>query len=144
MKVNDLFRSKKSLAAADLGGKAVRVTIESVEVQKFDEGEKPVLRFVGKDKSLVLNATNANRIIDAVGDDESDNWIGWSITLYPTKVDFQGKRVDAIRVDDRPGATKPPAVAARRPQAVPEPTEDIGGEMMPDDGDIPFGPMPSY
>ena len=143
MKVNDLFRSKKSLAAADLGGKAVRVTIESVEVQKFDEGEKPVLRFVGKDKSLVLNATNANRIIDAVGDDESDNWIGWSITLYPTKVDFQGKRVDAIRVDDRPGATKPPAVAARRPQAVPEPTEDIGGEM-PDDGDIPFDRMSSY
>ena len=136
MKVNDLFRSKKSLAAADLAGKAVRVTIESVEVQKFDEGEKPVLHFVGKDKTMVLNKTNALRIIEAVGDDESDNWVGWSIVLYPTKVDYAGKRVDAIRIDDRPGATKAPAQAVRRaveaPAAFDEPSD------LPSDDDIPF------
>ncbi len=144
MKVNDLFRSKKSLAAADLGGKAVRVTIESVEVQKFDEGEKPVLHFVGKDKTMVLNKTNALRIIEAVGDDESDNWVGWSIVLYPTKVDYAGKRVDAIRIDDRPGATKPPAQPVRRAVAPPAAFEVGGGEAtefdepMPSDDDIPF------
>lgn len=141
MKVNDLFRSKKSLAAADLGGKAVRVTIESVEVQKFDEGEKPVLHFVGKDKTMVLNKTNALRIIEAVGDDESDNWVGWSIVLYPTKVDYAGKRVDAIRIDDRPGATKPPAAPVRRTTVQPEPIERESTDEyvdMPDDDQIPF------
>jgi hypothetical protein len=138
VKVNDLFRSKKSLSAADLAGKAVRVTIESVEVQKFDEGEKPVLHFVGKDKTMVLNKTNASRIIEAIGDDESDTWIGWSIVLYPTKVDYAGKRVDAIRIDDRPGATKPPAQPVRRAVAAPEPSEDNFDEPMPSDDDIPF------
>jgi hypothetical protein len=146
VKINDLFRSKKSLAAADLVGKAVRVTIESVEVQKFDEGEKPVLHFVGKDKTMVLNKTNALRIIEAVGDDESDNWVGWSIVLYPTKVDYAGKRVDAIRIDDRPGATKKPTSAPTRPTARPEPSEEAfeDGGAMPDDSDIPFARMPSY
>ena len=137
MKVNDLFRSKKSLAASDLNGKAVRVTIESVEVQKFDEGEKPVLHFVGKDKTMVLNKTNALRIIEAVGDDESDNWVGWSIVLYPTKVDYAGKRVDAIRIDDRPGATKPPTSGVRKPVAAPEPSSDEYMDM-PEDDQIPF------
>ncbi len=145
MKVNDLFRSKKSLAAADLNGKAVRVTIESVEVQKFDEGEKPVLHFVGKDKTMVLNKTNALRIIEAVGDDESDNWVGWSIVLYPTKVDYAGKRVDAIRIDDRPGATKRPATAVaprvvrpRADQTGPEDYEELPESDLPDDSGIPF------
>ena len=143
MKINELFRSKKSLSAADLGGKAVRVTIESVEVQKFDEGDKPVLHFVGKDKTMVLNKTNALRIVEATGTDESDDWTGWSIILYPTKVDYAGKRVDAIRIDDRPGATKPPAIPARRAVAPPDaPDEDLGG--MPDDDSIPFARMESY
>jgi hypothetical protein len=119
------------------------VTIESVEVQKFDEGEKPVLHFVGKDKTMVLNKTNALRIIEAVGDDESDNWIGWSIVLYPTKVDYAGKRVDAIRVDDRPGSTKPPAKPVRVAMATADaPEEEFGG--MPDDDSIPFARMESY
>jgi hypothetical protein len=117
----------------------VRVTIESVEVQKFDEGEKPVLHFVGKDKTMVLNKTNASRIIEAIGDDESDTWIGWSIVLYPTKVDYAGKRVDAIRIDDRPGATKPPAVTLPRKTAQALTVEETPfDESMPDDSDIPF------
>ena len=144
MKVNDLFRSKKSLAAADLGGKAVRVTIESVSSQKFDEGEKPILHFIGKEKTLVLNRINAYAIANAVGTDESDEWVGWSIVLYPTKVQFQGKMVDAIRVDDRPGATKKNAAASFIKPAPPviEEDEDIGG--MPDDDSIPFNRMDNY
>lgn len=135
MKINDLFKSKKSLAAADLAGKAVRVTIESVTSQKFDEGEKPILHFVGKEKTLVLNRVNSYAIGNAVGSDESDDWVGWSIVLYPTKVLFQGKMVDAIRVDDRPGATKKPTGALRAP-APPVVEEDE--EAMPSDDDIPF------
>jgi hypothetical protein len=135
VKVNDLFRSKKSLAAADLGGKAVRVTIESVSSQKFDEGEKPILHFVGKEKTLVLNRVNSYAIANAVGTDESDDWVGWSIVLYPTKVQFQGKMVDAIRVDDRPGATK--RLVGQQRQAPPPVVEEDELDM-PDDDSIPF------
>lgn len=139
MKINDLFQSK-SLTAKDLNGKAVRVTIEQVTTQKFDEGEKPILHFVGKEKTLVLNRVNSFAIINAVGDDETDTWIGWSVVLYPTKVLYQGKMVDAIRVDDRPGATKPPAQPVRRAVAPATTPQDVFDEPadMPDDSDIPF------
>ena len=142
MNINSAFPSDY-LKAADLNGKAVRVTIESVEVVKVGDDQKPVLRFQGKDRGLILNKTNAARIVEATGSDETDEWTGWSIVLYPTKVDYAGKRVDAIRIDDRPGATKPPAQPVRRAVAPPEaPEEEFGG--MPDDDSIPFARMESY
>ena len=153
MKVNDLFRSKKSLAAADLRdekgkARAVRVTIDTVTTQEFDDkGQKvikPIIHFVGHDKTLVCNVTNARRIIDQIGTDETDDWSGWSIVLYPTMVDGPaGNKVDAVRVVDTPGSARPPAQAAKRAVAPPEaPEEEFGG--MPDDDSIPFMRMPSY
>ena len=106
MKMSQAFPSSY-LKAADLNGKAVRVTIESVSVEKIGDDTKPVLHFVGKDKGLVLNKTNTFRIVEAVGSDETNDWEGWSVTLYACKVDFQGKRVDALRVDYSDNA-KPP------------------------------------
>ena len=131
MKIGNAFPSDY-LKAADLNGKPVRVTIESVSVEKIGDDQKPVLHFVGKDKTLVLNKTNANRIVEAVGSDETDDWDGWSIVLYPCKVDYQGKRVDAIRVDDRPGSSKPPA---NRPMPV-ETHDDAPSDIT--DEDVPF------
>jgi hypothetical protein len=60
--------------------------------------------------------------------------VGWSIVLYPTKVQFQGKMVDAIRVDDRPGATKK---SGNRPAPPPRVVEEDELDM-PDDDSIPF------
>lgn len=137
MKIGSAFPSN-FLKADDLAGKAIRVVIDSVTTEKIGDDSKPVLHFVGKDRGLILNKTNASRIVEATGSDETDNWEGWSIVLYACKVDYQGKRVDAIRVDDRPGATKPPTRAARQPQA---PPPDETGEDMPTeitDDDIPF------
>jgi hypothetical protein len=141
MKMSSAFPSN-FLKAADLNGKAVRVVIESVSVEKIGDDQKPVLHFAGKDRGLVLNKTNANRIIEAVGSDETDDWEGWSITLYPCKVDYQGKRVDAIRVDDRPGTSKGPS--NRRPAAAPD--DDFGGAAPPEltEDDIPFARMNNY
>lgn len=134
MRTSEAFPSNY-LKAADLGGHAVRVAIESVTMEKVGEDKKPVLHFIGKDKALVLNKTNANRITEAVGSDETDDWEGWTITLYACKVDFQGKRVDAIRVDDRPGSSKPPQRnAASRPAPPPvdeEPPPPITDEEIP-------------
>jgi len=74
------------LKAADIKGKNVSVVIESVGENQFDakEGqaaqEKATLRFAGKDKGVVLNATNTNTLIEAYGSD-SDKWIGKEIGL---------------------------------------------------------------
>jgi hypothetical protein len=95
--MSDAFPSKW-LSAADLRGKTHELTIEKVEMEDVgDTREKPVVYFTGKGKGLVLNITNANAIVDLFGDD-TDGWKGRTIKLYPTRVDFKGKMVDAIRV----------------------------------------------
>ena len=60
--------------------------------------------FEGKSKALVLNKTNANTITDRLGP-ETDGWVGRGLTLYPTEVDFQGRRVAAIRVRGTDGSS---------------------------------------
>lgn len=140
MKTSDAFPSN-FLKASDLQGRAVRVVIEAVTMEKIGDDRKPVLHFVGKDKTLVLNKTNSNRIEEATGTDEMDDWQGWTITLYACKVDFQGKRVDAIRVDDRPGASvapkKPERAAAQRASSF---VDDGAPDAPPavTDEEIPF------
>lgn len=134
MKITDAFPSNY-LKASDLNGKAVRVTIDSVTMEKLGDDQKAILHFVGKDKGLVLNKTNTFRIVEAVGSDETNDWEGWSVTLYACKVDFQGKRVDAIRVDDRPGSTRRPERSAR--SAAPPP-EIAGDAPEVTEDDIPF------
>lgn len=123
-KASDFFTGK-SLKAEDIKGREPVVTIEKVTTQNFDDGTKPIIHFVGKDKTLVCNRTNWNSIVEITGEDDSDNWGGCKIKLVVARVDYQGKRVDAIRVDP------PPSDGARR-QPPPEPTS------APDEDDIPF------
>lgn len=146
MKTSEAFPSNY-LKAADLNGRSVRVVIDSVSMDKIGDDRKPIVSFVGKDKSLVLNKTNANRIAEHSSSDEMDDWAGWTVTLYACKVDYQGKRVDAIRVDDRPGTAYAPKAhtraAAQRAEA---PIDDTNWgapgtfKAPPDitDDDIPF------
>jgi hypothetical protein len=58
---------------------------------------KWVLSFQGKEKRLVLNATNA-KLIGAMHGDEMDLWIGKVIKLYPTTTTMNGSVVPCIRV----------------------------------------------
>ena len=124
MKLSTAFPSKY-LKAVDLQGRRLKVTIDAADIEDIggDGGDKLVLRFVGKDKGLVCNVTNANMIAEILGTEETDDWIGQSIALYEAKVDFQGKRVPAIRVAEVPGARPPPKQAA---------------DQDAEDDDIPF------
>jgi hypothetical protein len=87
------------LKAGDLQGKAHILTIDSLVEEEIGEPKesKWVLKFVGKERGLVLNKTNTNAIADLHGD-ETDNWKGKEVVLYPTKTEFAGKSVDCIRV----------------------------------------------
>lgn len=117
MKASEIFASK-SLRADDIKGHEPVVTIEKVTTQEFDDGVKPLVHFVGKEKALVCNKTNWNAIVDITGEDDSDNWAGHKVKLIVARVDYQGKRVDAIRID-------PPNVGGRRQAAPAEaPAED--------------------
>lgn len=106
MKGSEVFASK-SLKAEDIKGHEPVVTIEKVTTQDFDDGKKPIIHFVGKEKTLVCNRTNWNSIVEITGEDDSDNWAGHKVRLVVARVDYQGKRVDAIRVDPAPTAAKP-------------------------------------
>jgi hypothetical protein len=96
MDMNAAFPSTY-LKAADLKGKAVPVVIENVTFEDIGGDQKPVLRFRGTDRGMVLNKTNMNIIAEMYGF-ESDDWHGKRITLQPARVEFQGKIVDAVRV----------------------------------------------
>lgn len=101
--INDVYKGAGDyLKAEDLKGKMIGLIIESSELKEYDrdgggKDVKIVLSFVGKDKQLVVNKTNAATIAETHGDDY-ENWGGCSIKIFPTRVDFGGKMVDAIRV----------------------------------------------
>jgi len=99
MNINEIYQSNSDyLKADDIKGKGdVTVQIEGIGTKDFDDGSKLVLSFVGKEKSLVLNKTNASIIAEMLGND-TDDWPGGNIDLYAARVEFSGKIVDAIRV----------------------------------------------
>ena len=103
--VDKYFSSSDSFKAADIPANTkARVVIESCSEVQFKGGEgKPPenklrLAFVGHEKGLILNKTNAMTISSLYGGD-TDGWMGKEIFLYQTKVDFGGQMVDAIRID---------------------------------------------
>ena len=97
MKVSEAFpNNSKWLSAAELQGYEVKVQIAAISVAEFKDENKPALMFVGKQKGLALNRTNARKLSAAFGD-EMDSWIGKEIIIYPEVVDFGGKPVDSIR-----------------------------------------------
>ena len=102
MKVGEVYvNESKSLKASDLKGKARQLQIESYEELTFDDGPKIVLSFVGAKKGLVLNVTNATRLVANLGTDEMDDWRGRKVTLYPTTTEYpKGTIVPCIRVKE--------------------------------------------
>jgi hypothetical protein len=100
----DLLFPSKYLKAADLRGKSAVVKIESIEpradlqMKSGKTEKKPLVRLAGKEKSWVLNKTNAHLIAEVYGA-EVTAWIGCEIVIRSEKVRFGGQSVDAVRVD---------------------------------------------
>ena len=96
MKISSAFPSEY-LKASDLQGHAVPVKMSHVTMVDLNGEPKPVLHFQGKERGMILNKTNANKITEMFGDD-TDDWEGGEVILYEAMVDFQGKTVPAIRI----------------------------------------------
>src|SRR3990167_5350243 len=120
MDINTAFPGNY-LKAADLKGRNVPVTIERVEMEDVGGDHKPVVYFQGAERGLVLNKTNASIISDMYGS-ETNLWGGKRVVLYTARVEFQGRLVDAIRVQ-HPGAVQT-AQAQILQQAPPPPFDD--------------------
>lgn len=141
MRINDAFPSKY-LAAADLNGKTITVTIDTIQMEEVGEDHKPVVYFRGAKKGMVLNKTNASTISRMHGQD-TDDWIGKRISIWPTQTDFRGDTVPCIRVviDESGGRQAAPsdgqqkAPVAETEEAIAQQEQSQGA--VPDD-DIPF------
>ena len=87
------------LKCTDLQNAPRRVVIASVTLEDLRQATgqretKIVLSFVGKQKQLVANKTQARTLVDLFGD-ETDEWAGKAIMLLPSKAD-NGKETIAI------------------------------------------------
>jgi hypothetical protein len=120
--------------AETLAGKARVLTIAAVDRDKLSDGSvKPVLKFEDEPMKLILNLTNANAIAMLYGNN-TDNWIGKLIELYPTRTPFGSNMVDAVRVR-APGRRPPPdrGPSVRPPLDLP-PSDGIGAGLDDYDG----------
>jgi len=118
---------KRFLIAEDLKGKSVVVEIEEEGLEELTDtngntANKSVLSFVGKEKKLVLNATNWDSIVEITGCEDSCDWPGHKVELFPTTTPVAGRKVDCIRIR-RPSSRPAPATLPPPPPSKP------GGEM---------------
>jgi len=130
-KRDDVFPSKY-LKASDLKGNIV-VVIESADEEPLKvldgkEQTKTVLYFKGAKKGLPLNLTNWDAVAAITGEDDSDQWPGHRIEIYPTTTTMQGKPVDCIRI-------RPPAQGELPKVKPPAPKPTVEDDM---DDKIPF------
>jgi hypothetical protein len=101
MRMSKTILQSKYLKADDLNGQSRRVLVSHIDLVTMglpgEEEEKHVLFLHDEPKGLVLNKTNARSLADLLGD-ESDNWAGKAITLYPAEASFRGKPHTVIRI----------------------------------------------
>lgn len=109
MKVSKMFPSK-FIKCDDLDGptRAIIVKVKQ-DVVGRDNEVKGIVHLQGQ-KPLVLNVTNGNSITAIAGTDETDDWPGVEIELYPTTCDWPAPGTPCIRVQ-APQATRMPQSA---------------------------------
>ena len=81
----------------DMIVKIADVKEEWIQNQNGKE-KKPVLYFEGDVLPLILNKTNAERIVEVLGEDMVDKWVGQKIQLGIEIVSGFGKTGPAVRV----------------------------------------------
>src|SRR6266567_1300848 len=101
MRKDDVFPSKY-LKAADLNGKArvleiAEAPLETLKNASGESQQKTVLYFVNEKKRLPLNMTNWDSVADICGDD-TEEWPGQKIELFPSTTQMSGKTVSCIRI----------------------------------------------
>jgi hypothetical protein len=92
----------KYLSATEVGERKIRTKtarVRKVALQQQGGGTKPkfVLSFTTLDKELVLNTTNKNALVNALGRKPAD-WIGADVGIYTEPTTFSGKPTRGLRL----------------------------------------------
>jgi hypothetical protein len=132
MKRDDLFPSKY-LKAADLKGRPHVVQIKQAPIEtlknpKGEEQRKVVLYFTDIKKTMPLNLTNYDAVAGIVGDDETNNWPGTRIELFPSTTMLGGKTVDCIRIR-KPQEELPTSSARGKPPVDHKLADELNDEI---------------
>jgi len=126
------YDKSKYLRAEDIK-RDTKFRIKAVTEELFEKDgkaeKKLVVWFTNDERGLVLNKTNNRTIRGAFGDDTT-NWVGKIIIVFPMMTDLRGKMTPALRVRIPP--RKPAAVAPQQPAAPQQPvTSGNGAAALP-------------
>jgi hypothetical protein len=131
----DACYGSKTLSATEVGPRKIRTRIARVRKQALPQQgggtrTKFILSFTTVDKELVLNVTNKNVLVDALGRNPAD-WIGAEIGLFtePTVMAGKATRGLRLRVLNKPSEPAPAPKPAPKPDA---PWPDEVGDPGPD------------
>lgn len=118
------FTERDYLYAFDLNGQDKTLTIERITGGELvsaggKKTKKPLCHFKNVPKPLALNATNCKSIATMYGNN-TDDWAGKRITIYPTTTQMGGEQMECIRV--RPRVPDPPK---RNASGSDEPAADV-------------------
>jgi hypothetical protein len=117
-KTSEMMQSNY-LKKEDVGEDGTIVTIrdfQQVNVAAKGEPEevKWTMTFDEFEKPLVLNSTNIKLAENALGSDDTDDWIGKKIIVYSEpNISFGGKLVGGIRIKAHRKAAPPREIPAR-------------------------------
>ncbi len=152
MKITDMF-PRKYVTGEDLQGKPVTLVISRLGTEEMRPGPgaqpqtKFVVYFEQAKKGVILSRTLATQIAEIAGSDDTDNWIGKKVTLYPQPMTVAGRQVVAIRA--RKPAPESPAPQAGQvagkngKEATQQPSSTQNGEQQPA-GSRPYSPEATY
>jgi hypothetical protein len=141
--LDELYGSKY-LGAVDVGDKKIRTRILKITKEVMQQqGGKPerakfVLYLSNIDKPVVLNSTNKNTLVDALGRNPAD-WKGAELGLFTVSTQFAGRPTKGLRIKVLSTAK----VAAPKPKPTPKPAESMPLDDPEDPGfqgdDADFG-----
>jgi hypothetical protein len=121
----DKLYGSKFFGVGDLNGARKRVVeIEELREQDGSKRQKYVVYFIGEDKPLVLNKTNAQTLAHALSKDRQD-WVGATVELYSemTGLGKLGVRLRPMRGGPTAPTRSNPPVESDPPQWEPDPDD---------------------
>jgi hypothetical protein len=139
----------KYLSATDIGSRKIKAKIAKIRKEELKQNNGPtrnkfILYFDVVDKAMVLNATNKQVLVDALGTKPAD-WIGAEVGILAEPVQFAGKSVMGLRVRVLGKPAQPGKVSTPRPdKPAPKPAA-AKEEPWPDEaGDPGFDDSPDF
>lgn len=127
----------------DPNGEPKRVTVQihhvasekGTDFRTQQEIDKWNLYFVGAEKKLTLNLTNANRLAEMFTDN-SDAWANQWIVIYPTLKNIKGKDIWIIDIHNKPGVAPVSVGATSAAPVAVDPSQSTATQIIQPEPDV--------